>query len=236
MKKIIQAVFEHASEVQPHECCGLVVLRKGRKHYVRCTNASSDMMRRFVIAPEEYAAIEDTGEIVMIAHSHCFELPKPSESDMVGIEQSGLPWLIVNYPNGTHTITEPSGFKAPLIGRQFCKRSVDCYALVKDYYEQELGISLPEYERPEVWHEVGRSILLENFAEFGFEQIKFEDLQPNDCLLMQVGAGVPNHCAVYIGNNTILHHVDGRLSSRDIYGEFWRNATTTCLRYTGDVK
>ena len=231
MKKIIQAALDHATEVQPHECCGLVVVRKGRKQYVRCTNAAADMSNRFLIAPEEYAAAEDRGEIVMIAHSHCFIPPTPSDADKAGIEQSGLPWLIVNYPTGTHTITEPSGFKAPLIGRQFCKGSVDCYALVRDYYDQELEIQLPDYERPEVWHEIGRSILLENFAEFGFEQIKLDDLQPNDCLLMQVGSSVPNHCAVYIGGNIIMHHVDGRLSSRDVYGDFWRTTTTHALRY-----
>ena len=231
MKKIIQAVLEHAAEVQPHECCGLVILRKGRKHYVRCTNAASDMTGRFVIAPEEYAAAEDSGEIVMIAHSHCFIPPTPSEADKVGIEQCGLPWLIVNYPNGTHTITEPSGFKAPLIGRQFCKMSVDCYALVKDYYEQELGIVLKDYERPAVWHEIGRSILIEVHEDCGFKEIPLADVQPNDLLLMQIGASVPNHVAVYVGKNQILHHVEGRLSSRDVYGEFWRTATTHALRY-----
>src|ERR1035437_4021968 len=100
---IIQAVFEHATETQPHECCGLVVVRKGIEKYVRCTNASSDMLHRFVISAEEYAAAEDMGEITMIAHSHNFIPPEPSEADRVGCEQSGLPWLIVNYPNGTRT-------------------------------------------------------------------------------------------------------------------------------------
>ena len=231
MDEIVKQVIAHSRDAHPSECCGLVVKMGETLEYVRCPNVADDPSSRFVISPENYAEVEDSGEILMIAHSHNYLPPHPSEADKVGIEQSGLPWLIVNYPIGTHTITHPSGFKAPLLGRKFCKGSVDCYALVRDYYDQELGIDLPNYERPEVWHEVGRSILIENFSEFGFSQIDPNDMRPNDCLLMQVGSSVPNHCAVYLGDNKIFHHVKDRLSSRDVYGSFWRRATTHVLRY-----
>jgi len=232
MDDIIKAVFEHASETQPKECCGIVIERDGELQYVRCENLATDN-NRFVISEEVTTAAEDSGELRMIAHSHVYESPVPSDGDKRGIEITAIPWLIVNYPNGHHTVTAPSGYKAPLIGRTFCKGVLDCYALVKDYFEEELHIALPEYVRPEIWFEEGRSILLENFEEFGFKEIKQGELQPNDCLLIQAGSSVPNHCAVYIGDNKILHHVFGRLSSREIYGEFWRRATTHYLRYVG---
>lgn len=233
MDNIIQAVLNHATETQPNECCGLVVVRDGVKSYVPCNNIASDPKNRFVIAPEDYATVEDRGEILMIAHSHVYVSPEPSEADRVGCERSNLPWLIVNYPTGNHTLTESSGYHSPLIGRPFCKGTLDCYALVKDWFAEEKQIELPDYERPEVWFEIGRSILLEKFEEFGFKEISAADMQPGDCLLMQVGASVPNHCAVYIGDNLILHHVLNRLSSRDVYGEFWRKTTTHYLRYVG---
>lgn len=214
------------------ECCGLVVVRDGVKSYVRCQNQSAEA-GRFVISGEDYADAEDTGEIVMIAHSHVYLPPSPSEADLAGIERSGLPWLIVNYPNGSHTITEPSGFKAPLIGREFCKGTLDCYALVKDWFKETRNITLPDYVRPEVWFEEGRSILTENFKAFGFVEIDLAELTEGDCILMQHGATVPNHCAVYIGEGMILHHVLNRLSSRDVYGGFWRKISVKYLRYAG---
>ena len=233
MNEILNAALTHADSVAPAESCGLVVLKDGNLEYVRCVNTAKDTLSDFRIDPEEYANVEDDGEVVMVVHSHVYIPPIPSEVDKVGCEQSQLPWLIVNHPVGTHTITYPSGYKAPLIGRCFKEGLFDCYALVKDYFAQDRDITLPDCERPAVWFEVGVSILTDNFKEFGFVEIPAEDLQPGDCLLMRVGATVPNHCAVYLGDNVILHHVKDRLSGREVYGAFWRRATTHYLRYAG---
>lgn len=235
MNEIIEQVIAHANETQPSECCGLVIERNGAREYVRCTNVAGDPTNQFVIDPEEYARVEDMGEIVMIAHSHCYTPPIPSEADKVGIEEHGVPWLIVNYPVGNHTITEPSGYRPPLLERPFVKGVLDCYALVKDYYAEKLTIELPHYERPAVWFEVGDSYLLDNFRGCGlFEEVSLEDLQPNDCILMQIGSPVPNHVAVYVGDDKILHHVIGRLSGHDVYGGFWRKVSTHAFRYVGE--
>ena len=237
MNEIIEQVIAHANETQPNECCGLVVERNGAREYVRCTNISGDPLNQFVIDPEEYATVEDMGEIVMIAHSHNFIPPFPSEADKMGIEEFGLPWLIVNYPVGNHTITEPSGYRAPLIGRQFSKGVLDCYALVKDHYSETLGIELPKYERPAVWHEIGNSYLLDNFRACGlFDEVRLDDLRTNDCILMQIGSTVPSHVAVYTGDNKILHHVIGRLSGYDVYDGFWRKVSTHAFRYVGEKR
>jgi proteasome lid subunit RPN8/RPN11 len=231
MKKIIDDVFKHAEEVKPMECCGVVVKKDdGQIEYVRCRNVSEER-NRFVLDPRDYVTASSIGEPIMIAHSHCYVQPDPSESDKVGCEETGLPWLIVNYPLKTYTITNPSGYEAPLVGRTFEKNTLDCYALVRDYYKRELNITLQDDVRPERWWEVGRSILVENFQKYGFVQIRADELKENDCLLMKVGASVPNHCAVYVGDNKILHHVQGRLSGYDNYSKFWRMATTHYLRY-----
>lgn len=233
MDNIIKEVVSHAAQTAPNECCGLVVEIGGELRYIRCKNIAADPQQRFVIPAEEYASAEDTGKIVMVAHSHVFKPVNPSEADKVGCERSRLPWLIVNHPNGNYTITKPIGYRAPLIGRPFCEGVLDCYELVKDYFALKRGIELPDYVRPEGWEHSGRSILVDNFEAFGFKRIEMSDLQPGDCLLMQKGASVVNHCAVYIGDNMILHHVRDRISGRDVYGGFWRKATTHALRYIG---
>jgi hypothetical protein len=56
-----------------------------------------------------------------------------------------------------------------------------------------------------------------------------DNLKVGDCFLMQVASPVPNHAAVYLGDGLILHHLQGRLSSRDVYGGYWQKVTTHIL-------
>lgn len=229
--EIIQAVRDHAAQEAPRECCGVVIVVKGRQRYWPCRNISFEEGAHFTIDPTDYAEAADAGEIVAIAHSHVFISPEPNAGDRVFIEKTNLPWLIVNHPVGHYTITEPNGYKAPLIGRTFIHGIFDCYALAQDYYREEQGIALPDFHRDESWWAKGQNILIENFESFGFVQIDQKDLREGDAILMQLGCDIPNHIGVYVGNNHILHHATGRLSSRDVYGEMWRRITTHYLRH-----
>jgi len=58
-----------------------------------------------------------------------------------------------------------------------------------------------------------------------------DELKVGDCFLMQVASPVPNHAAIYLGDGLILHHLQGRLSSRDVYGGYWQKVTTHILRH-----
>jgi hypothetical protein len=50
------------------------------------------------------------------------------------------------------------------------------------------------------------------------------------CCLMQVNSDVPNHAGQSIwATGSILHHLQGRLSSRDVYGGYWQKITTHTL-------
>ena len=146
-------------------------------------------------------------------------------------EASGLPWHIVGIPSEEWTRIEPSGYVAPLVGRQWSHGVLDCYALVRDWFHQERGITLPDFDRFDEWWKRGKNLYVENFANAGFTDINFKDLQEGDCFLMQVASPVPNHAAVYLGDGLILHHLQGRLSSRDVYGGYWQKITTHILRY-----
>ena len=59
------------------------------------------------------------------------------------------------------------------------------------------------------------------WKETGFRELEpGEKLQEGDCLLMSIRGKGLNHIAVFLGGNDILHHFQGRLSSRDQLDEW----------------
>jgi proteasome lid subunit RPN8/RPN11 len=236
---LVPFVLIHAQGEAPRECCGLAVREAAgdRLTYLACANLARHS-EHFVLSPADFARAEDTGEIVAVVHSHVFEPPVPSAADLTGIERTGLPWLIVNHPVGTYTVTYPSGYTAPLIGRNFVHGVHDCYGLVRDYYALH-GVVLNDYARTWGWWEDtdGPDLYRDNFASEGFIQIAstYEDaaarLREHDLILMRIRAPRENHMAVYLGNSVILHHLIGQLSRREVYQEFYQRRTTAVLRH-----
>ena len=223
-------VIEHALAEYPKEACGLVAVVRGRRRYFPCDNVSETPEDHFML--DGWEIVEDLGEIVAVVHSHPRSSPAPSEADRVACGRSKLPWYIVNPNTKEWSYTEPEDYELPYIGRKFSMGTVDCYSLVCDWYKREKGLTLGEYQRPSYeWWERGESLYVDNFENEGFRRVSERDLQYGDVLLMHLGANVPNHSAVYVGDNQILHHVQGRLSSRDSYGSYYRNSTAYRLRH-----
>ncbi|MEO6147181.1 MAG: C40 family peptidase [Sulfuriferula sp.] len=226
----LAAIKAHAEAEFPRECCGLVSIRRGREIYTPCGNLAKDA-DHFVMDPEDYARVEEAGAVTAIAHSHCYVPATPSEADLVGCESSGVPWIIYALPTHQVHTFEPSGYKAPLIGREFHHGSLDCYSLVRDYYREEAGIELPDYPRDVEWWLHGANLYLENFTQAGFVQVDPSDPKKHDGILMKIASPVPNHAAVHVGDGVIIQHLAGRLSSRDMYGGWFSKVTTHVLRH-----
>ncbi len=229
---LLAAIQQHAAETKERECCGLIIAHHMRKQYIRISNVAPEN-EQFIMDAAEQAAAEDKGTVLAVVHSHPHISPQPSQADMVGIEKSQLPWVIVNYPAGHYTITEPSGYVAPLEGREFSHGVLDCYTLVRDYYQRTLGITLKDYARPHNWWLRGMDLYRDNFADTDFIEVTDGSLpQLHDFLLIQHASPVANHGAIYLGaSNEILHHVWGKISGRSPYGGYWRKATRSVLRH-----
>lgn len=228
--------LEHAKSLFPKEACGLVVIVRGKERYWPCQNISSDPRDHFIMDPNDYAAAELAGEITAIVHSHVYLPPIPSEADRVACEATGLKWLIVSLPNETWGECDPSGYEAPLVGREHCWGTLDCWSLVKDWYQRERGVELLNLHRTRDFWRDGTDLLGGNFVKAGFRLLDEEDaLETGDVILMQTGdSRVANHVALYLGDDLILHHAEGRLSSRDVYGGWYKKHTVKVVRYAND--
>lgn len=236
------AILAHTTECFPAESCGLIV----DNNYVPCRNISKHK-DQFEIHHEDLAAAEDTGEIQAYVHSHPNASARASEIDLLQIELHQKPWIICAYPDVEFQVYEPSGYKAPLVGRNYIHGVQDCYSIVRDFYERELGVHLPDYEREDAWweHKESTSLYLDNFEKEGF--IEVTDLQYGDVMLCRVGRTEHvNHAIIWLGDRTelkseqteacvgssiILHHPYGRKSVREVFGRQWQERVVKVVRY-----
>lgn len=254
MRAALKRVIErHALNDYPREACGLLVAVGDKQRYVPCRNAAEDG-RDFILPADDYAAAEDQGQVLAVVHSHADVPPKPSEADLVSCEATGLPWHIVSVGRdagedlpsvrGWYSF-EPSGYIAPLVGRTFHHGSLDCYGLIRDFYVRELGVIIPNFDRPDYWWgkpEQGE-LYLDNFEKAGFVRVD-DGPRYGDVILMQYRSDRTNHGGVFLGcaelktqpnlhpvPNALLHHAMPRLSERVLYAGYWAEITRMIVRH-----
>jgi len=230
-KDIKKQILDHAKEESPNESCGLIIIRKGKTKYKKCKNIAELPKHTFVLATDDYIKAEEDGEIVAVVHSHPYSQPIPSDGDKIACEKSGVPWHIVNPQTENWGYYEPSGFELPYVGRKFQFGIIDCYSLVRDYFKKEFDLELSDYYRADEFWKKGQNLYEDNFMNEGFRKVPLDEIQKHDVLLIHLEANLPNHAAIYLGDQQVLHHVQGRLSSRDVLGEYYIKNTAFVARH-----
>ncbi|WP_414446863.1 C40 family peptidase [Burkholderia sp. 22PA0099] len=240
------AIAAHAIAAYPHECVGLVVQVGGAEQYMPCTNSATEPTEQFMLSAEEFARCEDAGEVVALVHSHPGARAQPSAADRAVCEASEIArWVIVSVgvqEDGSIAVDDwcefgPTGFIAPLVGRQFVHGVHDCFSIIRDWYRIERGVVIPDFERRDDWWNDGStSLYVDNYRTAGFVAVGVDAvLELGDVMLMQIRSknGVPNHAGIYIGGGHFLHHMHGRLSGRTVWGGMWLDCLREVLRYGG---
>jgi len=215
-------IFAEAKEAYPEEAVW-VITQAGCRWVA---NTASDPRKTFSVSDQDMLQAYREG-LVAIVHSHPNGPDCPSEADMRGQIDSGVPWgIICTDGNACLPITWwGEGIeKEPLIGRGFRHGITDCYSLIRDYYLVEQGIKLPEFPRSWNWWNEGQDLYTDGFPRAGFRRFDpdKEPPQEGDMWFAQLRSKVPNHGGIYLGDETILHHTtankavdSSRLSKRE---------------------
>lgn len=221
--KLHNEIIKYSKTKEPQESCGFVVLMSSEKVFMPCENVAEDKENHFEISPEDYIKASEKGEIVALVHSHPQGEPKLSLADLQTQLYSQLDfWLVCN--ERIHFFKKIE----PLIGRDFKHGETDCYTVFRDFYRLS-GYEMPNFERDDYWWEDGKNLYLDNIEKQGFEQVS--EPQIGDVILISIGANVPNHAAIYVGNQMVLHHAPKRLSKRDLYDGYWLKHTHSIWRF-----
>lgn len=121
-----------------------------------------------------------------------------------------------------------------LTARQFDLGDQDCFSLGREFFWNNFRLKITNYARPQDWSSDSLDLIRMLHEREGFEMItdfKIKDLRPADVLCMAIGENNPNHFAIVVEDNQILHHLANRLSNVEILRDFWRNSICFVLRH-----
>ena len=225
--KYYPAIAAHAAAEYPKEACGIITADEG---YLPMLNVAEDPQEHFALPA---AALEKLPGALAVVHSHPDGPDAPSATDIAGQINSALPWGLC-VVSSDRTVSKPFYWgdmlePPPLIGREFrhgpsgTDGKGDCYALIRDWYRLEKGITLPDFPRDDAWWETGGDLYVAHFAEAGFVEIPAQQARDGDVFMMKVQSDRINHAGLLVdGEQLILHHLSGRLSRREPMGRWYK--------------
>ena len=204
-EQIKKEIRIHASIESPRECCGFLV-QDAEENLVVCKAKNSALRPDFFrCSPSDYLIAESKGKIVAVYHSHTNSNQFFSEFDKFNSLCHKINYVLHCADTNSFIQFDPalSDFHK-YIGRAFEIGETDCYSLVRDFYREELGIALGDYERNWNWRRNLDKLFDPNFEREGFSEVY--TLEKYDCILFGFKTEAPSaHIAVYLGDGLMLH-------------------------------
>ena len=226
-----QAIRTHAEAAFPLETCGFI-LTDGT--VIECANTSTKP-DTFVISASETALYLD--DAIASWHSHA-NYPRFSPADIRASKALNLPYAVWDCGSSQCLWLDPSQ-SAGLIGRPWNYGGHDCYSAVRDWFHQQLGITLGDYPRDYEgeWSTRGFTHFENNFTTEGFARIApTEPLQRGDVILFRIrNDATCNHVAVVEDPtaNMLYQHLVNRLSGVGAYSGYFRENAYMVVRRNG---
>lgn len=236
-KEIIKS---HALEDVSKECCGLIYIKPEEfsLEVFKAENKDLDPENYFRISEKDYLKASNLGKIWGYYHSH-LEEDRFSDYDKITAERFKLKAVMYCLKNDKFYEYEPIGLELPFVGRDYAIGAIDCFSLIKDYYNKTYNIYIPEIESEYrfIEHKPDHkdndrvhSILPDFFKDNGFLQI--QELKDGDIILMNTPDILsPVHCAIYKTPNQILHHPFKKKSCLSLYKDIYKKYSTHFFRH-----
>lgn len=236
-QKQLEVIRDETLRVYPQEAV-IVITKTGA---IPLQNIHSDPVNHFEIDPKAFYKLKP----VALVHSHTIQTGQnpspdvfmyydprtPSHMDMATQLQLDLPFGIIAYDGETLTdIVWFPDLDADTIGKEYIHGVYDCYSIVRRYYWQNYKIKLQDYARSYDWWNNGGNLYTSNIANSDWVEIKQQDLREGDLILMRIKDSVECHAALYIGDDQLIHHLAGRLSTTDNFGR-WRKKMTRFFKH-----
>ena len=227
LNSIENIMLEYVDASLNEEQCGLIIDRKGAYEFVPCINLSENKKHNFKISPTIMSNYSD--KLVSIFHTHIDNgTPAVTVSDLKLCEAWNIPGTISFIKNGRPG--KVLQYSTSLIRRTLEKRDYyynifDCFTLIRDYYYVNKNVLLPFVYSDYGWwgtHDYAEGYYLTQYEKLGFYEIDIRgEIQEGDVLVMKLGrSNCLNHGAIYLGNNCILHHLEGRISLKESLGKY----------------
>lgn len=212
----------------PKEACGFILNIENGYEFIPCENLHSEPESNFLIDPNVYCEYEDS--IAFVFHSHTgLDLFSPSKIDMESQLGFTVPWALLACDATRTTEIEIFGwnvFYKNIIGLDFKHGIRDCYSLIRSFYFNgferdgiKIKSMIKEMPRNDRWWEENHeNMYVSNFQSAGFEEVdlNLNSLKIGDILMIRIGKTKSiNHAGIYVGNGWMLHHLYGRLSSKE---------------------
>lgn len=121
-----------------------------------------------------------------------------------------------------------------LLGHDHVMGKQDCFTLFRNFYKINYDIEIPKFAIPRDWSADDMDILGASYESVGFELVQdwtIKTLHPGDVLCIAIGTSKPNHFAIYLGDNQIIHHLITQLSEVAPLRDFWIKTTCYVIRH-----
>ncbi len=237
---ILAAIKDDAARRYPEESCGLVRL----DGYEPIANVHETPREAFQMPDDVMFKIMDPS-VIAVVHSHPDGPDEPSyadQKDQIRLSEAvgrpiayGLCTVMNGEPEEPWFWGDGAIPEMPIMPRDFRWGPVgtdgkgDCFALMKDWYKQNMGLLIPDHPRDSMWQSAVPTRYIDNWQRHGFRQVDPAEVRVGDALLFAVRSrGIPNHVGIVLPHGYMIHQTEIRLARREPIGDWLRCLNMAC--------